>query len=132
MPRSQCDSYGSGMTNTLETFQSHSDSGTVTSVVETTPETTTRETTTTGTTLTESTLTESTAAPAIDVDQIAVETFAGRVIADFAGAASTAMTVIGDRLGLFEAMTGAGPLSASELADRTRLNPRLVTEWLAA
>jgi SAM-dependent methyltransferase len=72
------------------------------------------------------------AAPTPDIDPDLVEAFAGRVITDFAGAAATAMTLIGDRLGLFEAMTGAGPLTASELAARTGLQPRLVREWLAA
>ena len=64
------------------------------------------------------------------VDPDLVEAFAGRVITDFAGAAATAITLIGDRLGLFEAMTGAGTLTASELAARTGLQPRLVKEWL--
>ncbi|HWM56626.1 MAG TPA: methyltransferase domain-containing protein [Pseudonocardia sp.] len=66
------------------------------------------------------------------IDADAVEAFAGRVLSDFAGAAGTAMTIIGDRLGLYDALTGAGPLEAGELARRTRLHPRLVTEWLAA
>ena len=67
-----------------------------------------------------------------EIDPALGEAFAGRVITDFAGAAATAMTLIGDRLGLFEAMTGAGALTASELAARTGLQPRLVREWLAA
>jgi hypothetical protein len=66
------------------------------------------------------------------LDTAAVEAFAGRVLTDFAGAASTAMTVIGDRLGLYAALTGAGPVQATELAARTGLHPRLVTEWLGA
>ena len=67
-----------------------------------------------------------------DIDLAAVEAFAGQVISDFAGAATTAMTVIGDRLGLFEALAGAGPVSAADLAQRTGLNPRLVAEWLSS
>jgi len=66
------------------------------------------------------------------LDTAAVEAFAGRVLTDFAGAASTAMTVIGDRLGLYAALTGAGPVQAGELAARTGLHPRLVAEWLGA
>ena len=66
------------------------------------------------------------------LDTAAVEAFAGRVLTDFAGAAGTAMTVIGDRLGLYAALTGAGPTTADELAGRTGLHPRLVTEWLGA
>jgi len=39
---------------------------------------------------------------------------------------------LGDRLGLYEAMDGAGPLSADELAHRTGLHPRWLLEWLRA
>jgi hypothetical protein len=38
------------------------------------------------------------------------------------------MTVIGDRLGLFDALTGSGAVGAEELASSTGLNQRLVTE----
>ncbi|WP_433830026.1 class I SAM-dependent methyltransferase [Actinoplanes sp. CA-015351] len=62
------------------------------------------------------------------LDEARVEAFTGRLITDFAGAASTAMTVLGDRLGLYRAMTG--PITAGELARKTGLHPRLVTEWL--
>jgi SAM-dependent methyltransferase len=73
-----------------------------------------------------------TTSPVPDIDFAAVEAFAGQVISDFAGAATTAMTVIGDRLGLFDAMTGSVPVSADDLAQRTGLHPRLVTEWLSS
>src|SRR5690348_8196735 len=65
-----------------------------------------------------------------EIDAARAEAFAGQVLADFAGAGTTAMTVLGDRLGLFRAMTGAGPLTADKLAATTGLHPRLVTEWL--
>jgi len=37
---------------------------------------------------------------------------------------------LGDRLGLYRAMWGAGPLSSQEVADRTGLHERWVREWL--
>ena len=37
---------------------------------------------------------------------------------------------LGDRLGLYRAMWGAGPVSSQELADRTGLHERWVREWL--
>src|SRR5690242_19859345 len=40
------------------------------------------------------------------------------------------MIHLGDRLGLYRAMNGAGPLSAAELADRTGLHERWLLEWL--
>jgi SAM-dependent methyltransferase len=66
------------------------------------------------------------------VDPAKVEAFVGQVLTDFAGAAGTAMTLIGDRLGLYAAMTAAGPVTAAGLAADTGLHPRLVAEWLAA
>lgn len=41
-----------------------------------------------------------------------------------------AMIRVGDRLGLFKAMAGAGPLSAEELAAKTGLHPRWLLEWM--
>ncbi|MBG0567231.1 class I SAM-dependent methyltransferase [Actinoplanes aureus] len=64
------------------------------------------------------------------IDEARVEAFVGQMITDIAGAASTVMTVLGDRLGLFRAMTGAGGVTAEKLAAQTGLHPRLVTEWL--
>ncbi|MGH9047711.1 MAG: SAM-dependent methyltransferase, partial [Acidimicrobiales bacterium] len=40
------------------------------------------------------------------------------------------MIHLGDRLGLYRAMAGAGPLRASELAARTGLQERWLLEWL--
>ena len=39
---------------------------------------------------------------------------------------------LGDRLGLYEAMAGAGPLTSDELAGRTGLAERWVREWVSA
>src|SRR3974390_674786 len=41
-----------------------------------------------------------------------------------------AMIFVGDHLGLFKAMAGAGPLSAEDLAARTGLHPRWLLEWM--
>ncbi len=40
------------------------------------------------------------------------------------------MIHLGDRLGLYRAMNGAGPVSSESLAADTNLNERLVQEWL--
>ena len=40
------------------------------------------------------------------------------------------MIHIGDRLGLYKALDGAGPVTASELAERTNLKERWLFEWL--
>ena len=44
-----------------------------------------------------------------------------------------ALTIfVGDRLGLFKAMAGAGELTPEELAKRTATHPRMIKEWLAS
>jgi SAM-dependent methyltransferase len=40
--------------------------------------------------------------------------------------------IIGDKLGLFKAMAGAGALTPEELAKKTGTHPRIIKEWLAA
>ncbi len=55
-----------------------------------------------------------------------------RVIGDTAGAFTMTLGYIGDRLGLFKAMAGAGPLKSAALASKTQLNERYVREWLRA
>jgi SAM-dependent methyltransferase len=47
-------------------------------------------------------------------------------------AMNAALIVIGDKLGLYKAMAGAGPMSSAELAVKTRTDERYVREWLAA
>jgi SAM-dependent methyltransferase len=42
------------------------------------------------------------------------------------------MVVIGDKLGLYRAMSGAGPMTAGQLASRTGTSERYVREWLSA
>ncbi|MCD7436906.1 methyltransferase domain-containing protein [Streptomyces lincolnensis] len=81
---------------------------------------------------TEATEAAQVAAQAAEAAQAGTEAFLGRVVTDFAGASSALMTVLGDRLGLYGAMAGAGPVSAADLAKSTGLDPRLVTEWLAS
>ncbi|MGH9983258.1 MAG: hypothetical protein ACRD8W_04790 [Nitrososphaeraceae archaeon] len=65
------------------------------------------------------------------LDESKLQEFIGKVVNEW-GAATSALTIfIGDRLGLFKAMTGAGELTAEELAKNTGTNPRMIKEWLA-
>lgn len=61
-----------------------------------------------------------------------VHEMAFRVIGDTGGAFTMALGYVGDRLGLFKAMAGAGPMKSSDLATKTKLNERYVREWLRA
>ena len=64
------------------------------------------------------------------LDEAKLQAFMGRVVGDFGATLSTALAVIGDRLGLYRTMADAGPLSAAELATRTGTAERYVREWL--
>ncbi len=64
------------------------------------------------------------------MDQAKLENFLGKAIVDFGATFHAALVVIGDRLGLYKAMAGAGPLTPAELAERTGTNERYVREWL--
>lgn len=66
----------------------------------------------------------------VTVDEARVEAFAEQVTTDWGAAASVLMSYIGDRLGLYRAMAGAGPLTAAELAARTGTAERYVQDWL--
>jgi SAM-dependent methyltransferase len=66
------------------------------------------------------------------MDETKLMEFVGKAVADVGTLLGGSMTVLGDRLGLYRAMAGAGPLTAQELADRTGTVERYVREWLAA
>jgi SAM-dependent methyltransferase len=65
------------------------------------------------------------------VDQARLEQFAGQAVTDMAAAISGLLVHIGDRLGLYRAMAGAGPVTPEALADQTGTASRYVREWLS-
>jgi SAM-dependent methyltransferase len=62
----------------------------------------------------------------------ATDDFSLRVLDDVATCFRGALAYIGDKLGIFRAMKGAGPLTTDQLAAKTNLNERYLQEWLAA
>src|SRR5579885_2573460 len=64
------------------------------------------------------------------IDQEKMQALLGRIIGDFGATASSALVVIGDRLGLYKALASDGPLTSVELAKRTNITERYVREWL--
>ena len=66
------------------------------------------------------------------IDEAKVEQFVGKVLGELGATLNAALVVIGDKLGLYRAMAGAGELTPSELADRTGTSERYVREWLNA
>src|SRR5438045_8191436 len=69
-------------------------------------------------------------APPVDMDKLMA--FLGQVIGELGATVNAGLIVIGDRLGLYKAMAGAGPINSAELAEKTRTNERYVREWLNA
>jgi SAM-dependent methyltransferase len=67
---------------------------------------------------------------AIDTDKLMGFVF--RAVDEVGATLNTALVVMGDRLGLYRAMAGAGPLTPAELAERTGTAERYVREWLNA
>lgn len=70
--------------------------------------------------------------PPPPVDPARVEAFMGSVIGDLSSALHGALTWLGDRLGIFQAMAGAGPLTEEQVARRAGLSARYLREWLQA
>jgi len=61
----------------------------------------------------------------------AIEEFAHKALGDVAGALTASLVVIGDKLGLYKALT-KGAATPAELASRTGTTERYVREWLNA
>src|SRR5206468_875573 len=66
------------------------------------------------------------------IDQAKADAFVGKVLADTAALAVTALSSIGDRLGLFKNLAEQGPATSEELAERAHVNERYALEWLSA
>src|SRR2546423_4928894 len=66
------------------------------------------------------------------VDMAKLMTFLGQVIGELGATVNAGLIVVGDRLGLYRAMAGAGPITSAELAEKTSTAERYVREWLNA
>ena len=64
------------------------------------------------------------------IDEARLEAFVGQAVTDMGAAISGLLLHIGDRLGLYKAMAGAGPITSATLAARTGTAERYVREWL--
>src|SRR5262245_9348549 len=71
-------------------------------------------------------------APAQPADPDKLNAFLGRMVGDLGAIATGALVLLGDRLGLFQAMRSGTPTTSDDLAQRTGTHERHVREWLAA
>jgi len=67
--------------------------------------------------------------PSLDMDKL--NTFIGQFVGDLGAAVHAGMVVIGEKLGLYKALS-AGPMSSNELAAKTKTDERYLREWLAS
>lgn len=67
---------------------------------------------------------------ATEIDPQKLEAFMGQAVTDMGAVISAPLFVIGERMGLYKAMAGAGPLSSKEVAERAGVAERSVREWL--
>jgi len=69
-------------------------------------------------------------APTTELNEDKLNEFLGKMVGDLGASITGALVVIGDRLGLYEALAD-GPMSSTTLAERTGTNERYIREWLA-
>ena len=66
------------------------------------------------------------------IDRTKLDAMLGRALSDLSAGYGGVMISLGDKLGLYKATAGAGPLSSRELAARAGCAERYVREWLNA
>ncbi len=68
----------------------------------------------------------------LEVDAQKLEQFVFRAVDEVGATLNAALVVMGDKLGLYRVLAGAGGLTPVELARRTSVSERYVREWLNA
>src|SRR6201995_5855410 len=66
------------------------------------------------------------------LDEDKLNAFVFRAVEEVGAPLNAALVVMGDKLGLYRALPGAGPLTPTELAERTGTAERYIREWLNA
>lgn len=66
------------------------------------------------------------------INETKLNAFMGRAVGDIGATLHAGLVVLGEKLGLYKALAGAGALTAAALAKKTGTNERYVREWLNA
>ncbi|MCB9161866.1 MAG: class I SAM-dependent methyltransferase [Caldilineaceae bacterium] len=67
----------------------------------------------------------------MQVNEVKLSEFVGKMLGDIGGAFSVGLVRIGEQLGLYKALLESGPMTPHELAMKTRTAERYIREWLA-
>ncbi len=71
--------------------------------------------------------------PAVQpLNEAKLHDFVMKAVGEMGAAMNAVLILIGDKLGLYKAMAGAGPITPAELAAKTKTTERYVREWLSA
>ena len=68
----------------------------------------------------------------MNVDEMKLQEFLGKMVNEMGAAANGALILIGDRLGLYKALSENGPMTSTDLAKATATAERYVREWVSA
>ncbi|MBR0970560.1 MULTISPECIES: class I SAM-dependent methyltransferase [Bradyrhizobium] len=68
----------------------------------------------------------------MEVNSDRLNAFMGKMITEVGAAMNASLLLLGDKLGLYRALAGKGPMNSAELASATGTNERYVREWLAS
>ena len=66
------------------------------------------------------------------IDNKKLEEFVMKAIGDLGSSLGSMMVILGDRLGLYRALSKFGPMTSEELALKTNTSERYIREWLAS
>jgi SAM-dependent methyltransferase len=66
------------------------------------------------------------------INEAKLHEFVMKAVGEMGAAMNAALILIGDKLGLYKAMAGAGAITSAELAAKTKTAERYVREWLAS
>ena len=66
------------------------------------------------------------------IDKERMHELLNKMVGDMGAAAVAPLVILGDKLGLYQALASDGPLSTEDLADKTGTTERYVREWCAA
>jgi SAM-dependent methyltransferase len=64
------------------------------------------------------------------ISEAKLHEFVMKAVGEMGAAMNAALIIVGDKLGLYKAMAGAGPMTSAELAEKTKTTERYVREWL--